>query len=92
MPYSDIHTYAYGDNKESMRECMNHTDVNLKNPFSWTALHIASWIGNYDIVKCLLDHPDIDISIKDTLGRSSIDIAKSNGHPEIVMLLTNHCT
>jgi ankyrin repeat protein len=87
MPNSPIHSYAFSGNKEALLKCIKDIDVNVKNPFSWTALHIASWIGNYDIVDCLINQPDIDIDIKDNKQRRPIDIARTFGNSKIVILL-----
>ena len=92
MPHSPIHSYAFSGNKEALLKCIKDIDVNIKNPFSWTALHIAAWVGDYDIVKCLIEQPDIDVYITDNQGRSPLDVAKSNGHGNIVILLTSYST
>tara|TARA_B100001769_G_C21825095_1_gene448320 strand:- start:35 stop:313 length:279 start_codon:yes stop_codon:yes gene_type:complete len=90
MPHSPIHSYAFSGNKEALTKCVKDVDVNIKNSFSWTALHIASWVGNYDVVQYLIEQPNIISDIKDNRGRSPLDIAKSNGNSEIVHLLSSH--
>ena len=92
MPHSPIHSYAFSGNKKALLKCIKDVDVNAKNPFSWTALHIASWIGNYDVVQCLIEQPYIDVYITDNQGRSPLDVAKSNGHSNVVNLLTSYST
>ena len=92
MPYSPIHSYAFSGNKESLLKCIKDINVNVKNPFSWTALHIASWVGNYDVVQCLIEQPDINVHSTDNQGRSPLDVAKSNGHSDIVNLLASYNT
>jgi len=90
MSHSPIHSYAFSGNKEALLKCVKDIDVNIKNPFSWTALHIAAWVGDYDIVQSLIEQPNIISDIKDNRGRSPLDVAKSNGHSKIVHLLTSH--
>ena len=92
MPYSKIHSYAFHNKLEELKKEIKDIDVNVINPFSWTALHIASWIGNYDIVEYLLEQSDIVCDIKDNRGRTPLDIAISNGHSKIVYLLLSRST
>lgn len=46
-------------------------DVNMKDDDGSTALMCATEHGHVDIVKTLLSHPDIDMSLKDTVSRIS---------------------
>ncbi len=51
------------------------------------ALIYAASVGSKDIVKLLLDHPDIDINIRDSLGWSALMRAAQERNTEIVELL-----
>ena len=50
-----------------------------------TALHLAAQIGNLEILRLLLEKKEIDINIKDSLGKKTIDYSKN---PEIKQLLS----
>lgn len=41
-----------------------------------TALHLAASIGRADVVKLLLEQPEIDDTLKDAQGRTCVDVAK----------------
>jgi hypothetical protein len=41
-----------------------------------TALHLAASLGRVDVVKLLLDQPEIDDTIRDFHGRTCLDVAK----------------
>jgi ankyrin repeat protein len=89
MVSMSIHSYASSGNLEGLIDSLKDTDVNVTNPFGWTALHIACWKGHYDIVNRLINEPGVTINVKDNRGRSPRDVAVSNRHPSIVILLSS---
>ena len=48
-----------------------------------TALHVAIYRGNVDIVRFILEHANPDLSARDRLGRDAVHIAVESGHPVI---------
>ena len=55
-----------------------------------TALLISSFLGNKEIVKCLLDN-GADVNIKETTnGHTPLLQAATQGHTDIVKLLLEH--
>jgi ankyrin repeat protein/Mg2+ and Co2+ transporter CorA len=62
--------------------------VNRKSRLSRTALHIAAEMGHVDIVKLLLQQPDIQFAAKDSRGNTPlIDAARSEERESILRLL-----
>lgn len=52
-----------------------------------TALHIASELGNVDLIKVLIQR-SADIAARNSRGETPLVVAKANGHQTIVKLLT----
>jgi len=67
-------------------------DVNIKDGKGRAPLHIAAWYAagkNPKIVELLLSK-GADINAKDNNGKTVLQLAKDNGHTEIVELLRKH--
>lgn len=62
------------------------------HPHYWTALHYAVRYGQIGTIKLLLDQDDIDVNIKNSLGRTPLHLAVKNGEIVIVKLLLTHDT
>ncbi|KAG8832144.1 hypothetical protein FRC17_001934 [Serendipita sp. 399] len=62
------------------------TDINLKDEFGYTALHLAADRGNIDVVR-LLTASGADLSIQDDDGFTALELAEASGKEEIVDLL-----
>ena len=62
----------------------HHLNISIS---SKTALHIASWRGHANLVALLLEHPNIDISIKEKNGKTALDMAREAKKTECVRLL-----
>ena len=56
---------------------------------SFTRLMFASALGRSEIVKILLEHPNINVNAVDDQGRTSFWWAAAGGHYEVVQLLAN---
>jgi len=61
-------------------------DVDAQDSYGWTALHLASYFGNSELVKLLLEKGS-STRIRDKLGLLPIDLAGSEGHSDVVQLL-----
>lgn len=65
-------------------------DVNTKNEYENTFLHIACLNNNIEIVKLLLTHPKIDVNSKNKDGQTPLYVACYDNNVEIVKLLLTH--
>ena len=65
-------------------------DVNAKNKFGQTALILAAWKGHDRVVKALLDHGEVDLTIRDNNWWTALGLAEDEGWAECVKLLKNH--
>jgi ankyrin repeat protein len=63
---------------------VNAWELGVKN-----ALCTAAWRGNADVVKLLLDR-GADAGVKDSLGRSALELAEAKGDKACVDLLKEH--
>ena len=61
-------------------------DVNARNRYGTTPLHLASKRGTLEFVRLLIDH-GADIDLKDNEGRTAFDVASTE---EISKLLSDH--
>jgi len=70
--------------------------IDTRSPLKWTALHTATFEGNPQAVRLLLDN-GADARIKDSMGRTPLDIAHdalskvpSGGFGQIVSMLAEN--
>ncbi len=56
----------------------------------WTALHYACAVGHLAIVHELLQHPSVDVTIKENRGGTALHMACHMGRPEVVAELLGH--
>ena len=63
-------------------------DAPTNDEYGVTALHMAARTGYLLIVSALVE-AGADIHIKEKKGRTALDIARDDGYPDIVELLTN---
>jgi ankyrin repeat protein len=60
----------------------------VTEPLGQTPLHVASQVGNVELVEQLLENVDIaDIDQKDALGRTALKLAEDEGHGAVVEVL-----
>ena len=72
--------------KKIASECKN---PNVPNTFGTTPLHDAVKLGEFWIVKVLLDIGD-NLEAVNQYGKDALQIAEDNGHKEIVKLIKRH--
>ena len=63
---------------------LNTWELGVKN-----ALCTAAWRGSADVVKLLLDR-GADAGVKDSLGRSALELAEAEGNKACIHLLKEH--
>lgn len=76
---------ASGDLK-IIQEMLDIIDINIKNGDNCTALMLAAQFGNENIVKLLLQAPEVDITVFDKSGTNACGFAIENNHQNIVKL------
>merc|ERR1712168_634833 len=62
-------------------------DVNIRDEDGSTALMCAAEHGHIEIVKLLMQHPDINLSATDNDGLTALSVAMEAGHRDIGVLL-----
>ena len=82
MEHVDIVHLLVSSEKSLLINDQNHCS-------SFTALMFASALGKVEIVKILLEHPNINVNAVDDQGRTSFWWAAAGGHYEVVQLLAN---
>ena len=66
----------------------NVKDINQEGPeLGWTCLHLASVMGNVEMVQKLLAHPGIDVNHKNKFKNSALLLACCHGQAGVVRLL-----
>ena len=63
--------------------------VNAKDRYGFTPLHVACQSSNKEAVESLLKHEDINLTIRDGNGDTPLHEACFHGHEEIVKILLN---
>jgi hypothetical protein len=84
-----LYNFAYNCQPDGIRAYYNDV-VNIFNDDGMTPLMRASYNGNIDCVKKLLELTDIKINLTDDKNRSSIFLAQFNEKIEVVNLLLSH--
>jgi len=84
-----LHDYAMGDDvaaTSAFLDASHDLDIDARDEYGYTALHLAADRGNVATVELLLKH-DADRSLKDTDGYTAMDLAAIAQRPDIVALL-----
>ena len=61
----------------------------LISSIGWSTIHDAAFIGNIKIIKFLAPLLD-DPNIRDITGDTAIDVARKDGHNEVVKFLQSY--
>lgn len=90
VPHPELFMAIFKGDTAAVKHIINQqgTDVNAIDPqFSRTPLMYAAGLGHHDIVKLLIEQPNIDINKKSGDGRSAISYAAQTGRTEVLKLL-----
>lgn len=79
---------AIESGKREIIEPLTHKiNINVQEKYSCTALMISARKGNMDVVKLLLQVPDINVNMRNESGQTALMWAAWNNHESIVKLL-----
>lgn len=84
-----VHGFAVQNDAQALSEFLEHNsnaDLNAKDEFGYTPLHLACDRGNLPIVELLLAK-GVDTSIKDPDDFEAVELARIAGHDDIVATL-----
>jgi len=89
-----IEASAYKNTEEFVRLLLKHRniDINIQSPAGNTALIKAASFNNVNVVKMLLDRPDIDLFIKNNKNENALEraidygsVSKSEEHADLLI-------
>lgn len=100
--YPLVHALSYQQNTQALKTLfdsiadqpeMKALLLNGRN--SWisnrkTPLMVAAQNGALETAEYLISHPETDLLMIDSKGRTALDIAKASGQPDLVDLLSQH--
>ena len=86
---SEIHDLAKRGDLDGVRSWLHDhpEDVNARDKYGETPLHLASCYGHTESVKLLLAMPGVDVNARDLYGRTPLHLASRKSHAEVVKLL-----
>lgn len=96
-----LHWAASSDDKEIVSILLNPSHISnskievdvdeLLDDAGWTPFHIASAIGDIDVLELFVDHePSPDLNLPTGQGQTVLHLAVSKGHAEAVNYLLDH--
>ena len=100
--YPLVHALSYQHNLPTLKMMMDHLDAtpsekatllnsrSSKGTHHKTPLMVAAKQGAEEVAQYLLSHPETDIALKNSKGRTALDIAEKYGHSCIVNLIQQH--
>ena len=63
-------------------------NINAVNKVGCTALHLAAWNGNFEILNILVSQSDINCNILNKNGDTALDVATTFGMKSVIDFLT----
>ena len=87
MPTEVVEAAREGRTARVRQGLMQGFDVNFGGQFGITALQLAAQNGHEEVVRLLLDAPDIDVNRADVLGWTALTEAVWRGRTDIIRLL-----
>ena len=72
----------------NLKLIINHgVDINVRNEYNQTLLHVAAWYGLNDVADCLLNYGGCDPAPADWLNVTPWMVAKKNGNKKLCHLI-----
>ena len=92
LDHNILHACYYGKMDELPRALEEQPEsINAQDEHSGsTPLHIAASLGNYSMVKFLLNVEGIDLRIKNHKGNDAFDLAWQSGNRAVLQLIDQH--
>ncbi len=85
--FTTLHIAARTNNRELIMLLIDHgADIHAETVYHWTPLHDACLVGNLDTALALIER-GADTNATTDENKRPIDIAKDNGHEELVSVL-----
>ena len=75
---------------QAIRSALATANVNVADCDGWTALHIAVHSQHRDMIRALLEHPDIDVNCRNRWKSTPLMLAAGSGNLDIVECLLRH--
>lgn len=85
---SELHTACYNGNLNKVIDFLKTSNVNeITLNYDMTPLYIASLTNHVDVVKKLLENPNIDVAMHTTYGETPLYVAINKNHKEVADLI-----
>ncbi|THV07687.1 ankyrin [Dendrothele bispora CBS 962.96] len=91
LPDNTIHGLAITNDVANMKKLLlnnSQVDLNARDEFGYTCLHLAADRGNVEMVRLLVEH-GVDLTAKDEDELTAGELARIAGHNDIVDILSN---
>lgn len=89
--HTSLHFAAWLGNTDVGKLLLNVPGIDVNAQLDWTPLHFAASNGHTEFVKLLLEcdvPPLVDTALVANDGRTAIDVARENGHDDVVEVLS----
>jgi ankyrin repeat protein len=88
MKATALHAAAYAGRMEAAKLLIEYkVEIDKQGPYNgYTALHDAIWQGHVETVRVIIE-AGANLTLKNNLGQTPLEFARSKGHQELVALL-----
>ena len=69
----------YGRTERVVRLLGEGADPNDQDQYGWTAVHIACYTNNHQILSILLEHKNIDVNVRTNINDTPLHVACGHG-------------
>lgn len=83
-----MHKFCCEGNAEGVRQCIKMgMSADERDTDTWTPLHYASWYGELEVVKALIEEASATIGIQNSSGSTPLHLSAGTGHAAVVAYL-----